>query len=168
MEMTKMAIPIKEGMPAPDVTLADQDGTLRTLSGYRGAWVLLYFYPKNDTPGCTKEACMIRDAFPDFGALGITVLGVSTDSVESHRRFAEKHDIPFTLLADPDRTAVTAYGVWGKKKFMGRDYEGTLRTSFLIDPRGMVEKVYENVKPEAHAGEVLADLAALKEKAASS
>jgi peroxiredoxin Q/BCP len=155
---------IKEGSSAPDFTLADQDNAMRTLSDYRGKWVLLYFYPKDDTPGCTKEACMIRDAFPDFGALGITVLGVSTDSAASHKKFSEKYGLPFTLLADTEKKAVQAYGVWGKKKFMGREYEGTLRTSFLIDPRGIVAKVYENVKPEVHAGEVLADLAALKEK----
>lgn len=149
-----MAI-IKEGVSAPEFTLPDEHGTPRSLSAYRGGWVLLYFYPKDDTPGCTKEACMIRDAFPDFGKLAITVLGVSTDSVASHRKFAEKYHLPFTLLSDAGKEAVTAYGVWGKKKFMGREYEGTLRTSFLIDPQGTVAKVYENVNPAVHADEVL-------------
>ncbi len=146
---------IKEGAAAPEFTLPDQDGKTHSLADYKGKWVLLYFYPKDDTPGCTKEACMIRDAFPDFGKLGIAVLGVSIDPPASHKKFAEKHALPFTLLADTEKKAVHAYGVWGKKKFMGREYEGTLRTSFLIDPEGKVAKVYEDVKPETHADEVL-------------
>ena len=146
---------IKEGAAAHEFTLPDQDGKTHSLADYKGKWVLLYFYPKDDTPGCTKEACMIRDAFPDFGKLGIAVLGVSIDPPASHKKFAEKHALPFTLLADTEKKAVHAYGVWGKKKFMGREYEGTLRTSFLIDPEGKVAKVYEDVKPETHADEVL-------------
>ncbi len=147
---------------APDFTLADQDGVPHSLSDYKGGWVLLYFYPKDDTPGCTKQACMIRDAFPDFGKMDATVLGVSVDSVASHRKFSEKYGLPFTLLADEEKEVVGLYGVWGKKKFMGREYEGTSRTSFLIDPKGVIKKVYKDVKPEAHAAEVLKDMAELR------
>ncbi len=146
------------GTSAPDFSLLDQEGTTRTLSSYKGQWVLLYFYPKDDTPGCTKEACAIRDAFPDFGKLGAVVLGISPDSPKSHKKFVEKYSLPFTLLADEDKAAANAYGVWGKKKFMGREYEGVSRTSFLINPDGNIAKIYESVKPEVHAAEVLADL----------
>jgi len=146
------------GTQAPDFTLLDQDGTAHTLSQYRGKWVLVYFYPKDDTPGCTKEACAIRDADPDLSSLGAVVLGISADSVKSHKKFAEKYGLTFPILADEDRVAIDAYGVWGDKKFMGREYEGILRTSFLIDPEGVIRKVYENVKPEVHAAEVLQDL----------
>lgn len=155
---------IKQGSPAPDFTLPDQDGVFRSLSDYEGGWVLVYFYPKDDTPGCTKEACMIRDAFPDFGKLGATVLGVSIDSIKSHKKFVEKYGLPFTLLADEKKEVVRAYGVWGKKKMMGREYEGTLRTSFLIDPEGIVAKIYEDVKPEVHAAQVIEDLGELSGK----
>lgn len=146
------------GSPAPDFILFDQDGKKHSLSDYKGKWVLLYFYPKDDTPGCTKQACAIRDAFPDFGTLKVTVLGVSVDSEESHQKFTEKYNLPFTLLADTEKKVVNLYGVWGKKKFAGREYDGTLRTSFLVNPKGNIAKVYENVKPEAHAEEVLNDL----------
>lgn len=148
----------KQNSPAPDFTLPDQDGALHTLSHHRGAWVLLYFYPKDDTAGCTKEACAIRDEFPAFGKLKAKVFGISADSVESHKKFAEKYQLPFTLLADTEKKVVNAYGVWGKKKFMGKEYDGILRTSFLIDPEGNIAKVYEGVKPEVHAAEVLEDL----------
>ena len=148
------------GSPAPDFTLLDQHGVAHALSQYRGRWVLVYFYPKDDTPGCTKEACAIRDADPDLSPLGAVVLGISADTVESHRKFAEKYGLQFPLLADTEKEAVNAYGVWGKKKFMGREYDGILRTSFLIDPNGTIVKVYENVKPEVHAAEVLSDLKA--------
>lgn len=147
------------GTIAPDFTLADQDGEERTLSSYKGRWVLMYFYPKDDTPGCTKEACAIRDSFPAFDASKAAVLGISPDSVKSHKKFEEKYQLPFTLLADEDKAVANAYGVWGRKKFMGREYDGVFRTSFLIDPKGVIAKVYEGVKPEAHAAEVLADLA---------
>lgn len=152
----------QEGTQAPEFSLPDQDGTIHPISEYRGQWVLLYFYPKDDTEGCTKEACAIRDDFPAFGNLGAKVLGVSVDSVASHKKFAEKYSLPFTLLADEQKNIVNRYGVWGKKKFMGREYEGTSRVSFLIDPEGSIAKVYENVKPAEHAQEVLADLTARK------
>jgi peroxiredoxin Q/BCP len=155
-----MATIPQTGSLAPLFTLPDQDGTERSLESFRGSWVLLYFYPKDDTTGCTKEACSIRDSFPSFDASKVTVLGVSPDSVKSHKKFAEKYELPFMLLADEGKEVVNAYGVWGRKKFMGREYDGVFRTSFLIGPDGKIEKVYENVKPEVHAAEVLDDLKA--------
>lgn len=151
----------KVGELAPDFSLPDQDGTIHTLSAYRGRFVLLYFYPKDDTPGCTKEACALRDADPDFSKLDGVVLGVSADSVKSHKKFAEKYELKFPLLADENKAVVNAYGVWGLKKFMGREYEGIFRNSFLIGPDGTIKKVYEKVKPELHAQEVLEDLKSL-------
>ncbi len=150
------------GDKAPDFRLPDQDGTEHTLSEVKGQWALVYFYPKDDTPGCTKEACGLRDAFPKFKKLGLTVFGVSVDSVKKHAKFAEKYQLPFILLADEQKEMVEAYGVWGKKKFMGREYMGTNRVSFLIDPKGKIAKVYPQVKPEVHAEEVLADMKALQ------
>ncbi len=153
-----MTIP-SVGQQAPDFSLSDQDGVTHALSSYKGKWVLLYFYPKDNTPGCTIEACTIRDQFKDFRKIDAIVLGVSTDSVQSHKRFADGFDLPFTLLADEHKEVVEKYGVFGEKKFMGKTYKGTSRTSFLIDPFGKIAKVYEKVKPSTHAGEVLADLA---------
>lgn len=146
------------GTSAPDFSLPDQDGKIHTLSEYRGRWVLVYFYPKDDTPGCTKEACMIRDAFPRFEGVHADVFGISKDSVASHKAFAEKYQLPFRLLSDENREVIEAYGVWREKKMMGKTYMGTERTSFLIDPEGVIQKIYESVKPEVHAEEVLADL----------
>ena len=148
------------GTVAPSFTLADQEGREHTLADYAGKWILLYFYPKDDTPGCTIEACTIRDQFKDFKKVGAVVLGVSTDSVASHKKFAEKFELPFTLLADVNKEVVGAYGVFGEKKMMGRTHMGVQRTSFLIDPEGKIAKVYEKVKPEAHAAEIIADLKA--------
>ncbi|MBI4127755.1 MAG: thioredoxin-dependent thiol peroxidase [Parcubacteria group bacterium] len=158
-----MALP-KVGDKALEFSLPDQEGKEHSLSDYKGRWVLLYFYPKDATPGCTKEACAIRDRFPQFQKRGITVLGVSVDSVQSHERFATKYQLPFLLLADREKTVVKRYGVWGAKKFMGREYRGTKRTSLLINPEGAIVKIYENVKPEMHAEEVLADLTVLLKK----
>ncbi len=152
----------KEGTKAPLFTLADQTGKVHALSDYKGEWVLIYFYPKDDTPGCTKQACAIRDDFPAFKKLGLMVFGISTDSVKSHAKFVEKYELPFTLLSDEDKKVVEAYGVWGKKKFMGREYLGTMRTSFLIDPKGVIAKVYTDVKPDLHAEMVLGDVKALQ------
>lgn len=120
--------------------------------------MLLYFYPKDDTPGCIKEACALRDNFPDFKKLKAQVFGISADSVKSHAKFAEKFTLPFPLLADDTKEVIKKYGAWGKKKFMGREYEGILRNSLLIDPEGMIAKIYEQVKPEEHAAEVVVDL----------
>lgn len=149
------------GKTAPAFTLQDQDGTEHALKDYRGKWVLIYFYPKDDTPGCTKEACALRDEFPAFGKLKAKIFGVSADTVASHKKFATKYKLPFTLLADPEKRMIEAYGVWGKKKFMGREYMGIARSSFLINPEGKIEKIYEKVNPLTHADEVLADLKAL-------
>ena len=148
-------IKVKNGEKAPLFALPDQFGTVHTLTDYLGKRVLLYFYPKDDTEGCTKQACAIRDALPDFKKLGITVFGVSTDSVQSHAKFVKKYSLPFTLLSDEGKEVVKKYGVWEKKKFMGREYMGTARTSFLIGADGIIEKIYENVKPETHAAVVL-------------
>ena len=155
-----MALP-SVGTKAPDFTLQDQDGVSHTLSQYKSQWVLIYFYPKDNTPGCTKQACTLRDAEPAFEKLDAVVLGISGDSVASHKKFVEKFQLPFPLLADTDRNVIEAYGSWGKKKLMGREYMGIFRNSFLISPDGTVAKVYEAVKPEKHAEEVLADIALL-------
>lgn len=148
------------GTLAPDFTLLDQDGVAHTLSAHRGSRVLIYFYPKDDTPGCTKQACLLRDAMPELSRLDAIVFGISPDSVKSHKKFADKYGLPFTLLADEGHAVADAYGVWGRKKFMGREYDGIFRISFLIDEEGKIARVYENVKPELHADQVLADLAA--------
>ena len=142
---------------APNFSLPDQTGQVHSLSDYKDRWVLLYFYPKDDTPGCTTEACQIRDNFTAFKKAGIVVLGVSCDSVQKHDKFAKKFTLPFTLLADEDKKVVELYGVWGEKKFMGREYMGILRTSFLIDKSGNIAKVYEQVKADGHAAEILKD-----------
>ena len=164
MVMTLRIMAIKIGAMAPDFTLSDQKSTQHTLSAYRGNWVLIYFYPKDDTPGCTKEACAFRDTFPEFEHLKMPVFGISTDSVKSHEKFAVKYELPFTLLADEQKEVVQLYGVWGKKKFMGKEYDGTHRMSFLIDPEGKIAKIYDKVKPEGHAEEVLNDVRALSER----
>lgn len=153
---------LKIGDKAPVFKLPDQNGDIHSLAEYKGKWVLLYFYPKDDTPGCTKEACLIRDNFPDFKKLKVVVFGISTDSVKSHKKFADKYNLPFVILADEDKDIVKKYGVWGKKKFMGREYMGTFRTSFLIDPSGKIARIFEKVNPETHAGEVLTELKLLK------
>ena len=157
-----MEIP-KVHSTAIDFTLPDQEGKNHSLSDYKGKWVLLYFYPKDDTPGCTIEACTIRDQFKNFKKIDAVVIGVSTDSVASHRKFADAYELPFTLLADVHKEVVGQYGVFGEKKFMGRTYMGTMRTSFLIDPKGNIAKVYEKVKPELHAAEVIADVQVLSQ-----
>ncbi len=151
-DMAKLSV----GDKAPAFEAPNQAGKIHAVP--TGAWTLLYFYPKDDTPGCTKEACAIRDAYPDFKKLKITVFGMSVDSEKSHGKFAEKYELPFTLLSDEKKEIVEKYGVWGKKKFMGREYMGTMRTSFLIDPKGEIAKIYEAVKPGEHAAEVLADM----------
>ena len=149
---------LEVGDTAPDFTLPDQDGEKQKLHKYKGKWVFLYFYPRDFTPGCTKEACEIRDNFDQFKKHGVVVLGVSTDSVDSHKKFEQKHRLPFTLLSDKDKKVVRKYGVWVKKSMFGKTYEGVKRTSFLIDPRGKIAKIYKNVKPESHAPQVLNDI----------
>lgn len=149
---------LKVNQKAPDFSLPDQDGNKHKLSDYKGQWVLLYFYPKDDTPGCTKEACSVRDNLPKFNKSKAKVFGISVDSVASHKKFADKHKLNFTLLADEDKTVVEKYGVWQEKSMYGRKYMGTVRDSFLINPNGKVAKIYRKVKPELHAAEVLADI----------
>jgi thioredoxin-dependent peroxiredoxin len=146
---------IKEGDAAPDFEAHDAEGNIVRLSELRGQKVVLYFYPKDDTPGCTKEACSFRDSFAEFGRRGIKVLGVSTDDEKSHRRFAEKYSLPFTLLADTDHAVADLFGVYGEKQYMGRKYMGVNRVTFLIDEQGRVVRVFDKVKVDEHADEVL-------------
>jgi thioredoxin-dependent peroxiredoxin len=153
---TEPQLKLSEGDPAPGFTAPTNGGGTVSLKDFKGKYLVLYFYPKDDTPGCTKEACGFRDAFKDFEKAGAVVLGVSTDSVKKHDKFVEKFQLPFPLLADEDKSIVEAYGVWGKKKFMGREYMGTNRVTFLIDPKGKIKKIWPTVKPEEHAAEVLA------------
>jgi peroxiredoxin Q/BCP len=151
----------KVGDRAPDFSLPDQDGKVHTLSHYAGKWVLVYFYPRDNTPGCTTEACAIRDDFDNFEKIDAVVLGISTDSVASHKKFADEYKLPFTLLADTEKEVVKAYGVYGEKSMMGKMFMGVKRSSFLIRPDGTIAKVYEKVKPADHSAEVLADIAAM-------
>lgn len=149
---------LKEGDEAPDFS-AQATGDLKmSLSDFKGKNVILYFYPKDDTPGCTKEACSFRDHFAQFKKRGALILGVSTDPIKSHEKFTEKFDLPFPLLADEDKKIAQAYGVWGEKKFMGRTYMGTHRVTFLIGPDRRIKKIWRDVKPDEHAAEVLAAL----------
>lgn len=153
-------MPISAGVEAPDFTLPDETGTLRTLSEYRGRPVVLYFYPKDDTPGCTTEACNFRDDYSQYEKAGVVILGVSPDSPKKHASFKKKYHLPFTLLADEEHKICELYGVWGPKKFMGKAYDGVYRTTFLIDAAGKIVKVFEAVKPAEHSSEVLAALTA--------
>jgi len=155
---TAPELTLKEGDPAPAFTANTSGGGKISLADFRGKNVILYFYPKDDTPGCTKEACAFRDHFADFKKKGAVVLGVSTDAVKSHDKFVEKFKLPFTLLADEDKKIVEAYGVWGQKCFMGRKYMGTHRVTFLIGPDGKIKKIWPTMKPDEHAEEVLAVL----------
>jgi thioredoxin-dependent peroxiredoxin len=151
-------MPIESGIFAPDFELSDENGIPHRLSSYRGKPVILYFYPKDDTPGCTTEACSFRDAYTDYKKAGVVILGISPDSSKSHKKFIEKFSLPFPLLADEGHVICELYAVWGRKKFMGKEYDGVFRTTILVDPNGMVRKVFENVKPDGHALEVLAEL----------
>lgn len=147
--------------PAPDFSLKDQSGVQHSLTDYRGKFVLLYFYPKDDTPGCTTEACSFRDNSAELKKLNIIILGVSCDSEKSHQKFADKFQLNFPLLADENKEVVNAYGVWVKKSMYGKKYMGIQRDSFLIDPSGKIVKHYEKVKPEEHVAEILTDIAKL-------
>jgi peroxiredoxin Q/BCP len=149
---------LEVGDKAPAFTATYQDGRKVKLSDFKGRKVVLYFYPKDDTPGCTTEACGIRDSYAEFERRGVAVLGVSTDSEASHRKFVDKFDLPFTLLADTDKAIVEAYGVWGEKKLYGRAYMGTLRVTYLIDEKGRIEAVWPKVSPKTHAADILARL----------
>jgi thioredoxin-dependent peroxiredoxin len=151
---------LKTGDPAPAFKASTNGGGVVSLADFKGKYVVLYFYPKDSTPGCTTEACGLRDAHEQILARRAVVLGVSVDSVKSHDKFVEKYHLPFPLLADENREIVKAYGVWGKKRFMGREYDGIHRVTFLIDPEGKIKKIWPLVKPAEHAAEVLAALAA--------
>ncbi len=152
----EIELKLKVGDQAPTFTVATSGGGKISLADYLGKNVILYFYPRDDTPGCTKEACAFRDDFADFKKKGAVVFGVSPDSVKSHDKFVEKFKLPFTLLADEDKKIVEAYGVWGEKSFMGKKYLGVYRVTFLIGPDGQIKKIWPTVKPEEHAAEVLA------------
>ena len=147
---------LKEGDPAPDFELLAGDGATVRLQDLRGQKVVLYFYPKDDTPGCTTEACAFRDTSDAYTAKGARVFGVSTDNVRSHKKFATKYGLNFPLLSDPDHSVATAYSSWGPKKFMGRSYDGIMRNTYLIDEEGKIARVWESVKPQGHAEDVLA------------
>jgi peroxiredoxin Q/BCP len=150
---------LKERSVAPDFAAKDANGEIVRLKDLRGQKVVLYFYPRDDTPGCTKEACSFRDAFAQFKRRNIRILGVSVDSEASHSKFTAKYKLPFTLLADREHAIADAYGVYGEKKFMGRTYMGVKRITYLIDEKGKIKKVFEKVKPDEHASEVLAAFA---------
>jgi peroxiredoxin Q/BCP len=141
---------------APDFTLTDQHEVTHSMKDYRGQWVLIYFYPKDDTPGCTKEACSFRDSFETFKSMGVQVLGVSKDTIKSHKKFAEKFNLNFPLLADETKEVHKAFGAWTERGFMGRP--GTLRNSYLVNPQGEIVKEYVKVKPELHVSEIIKDL----------
>lgn len=147
---------LKPGDPAPAFSGVDQHGAPVDLASYAGRKLILYFYPKDDTPGCTAQACSLRDEHAELRAAGYDVLGVSPDKVTSHKKFIDKYTLPFRLLADPEKTTIDAYGVWGPKKFMGRAYEGVLRTTFVIDGKGIIERVITDVRTKDHAQQVLA------------
>lgn len=149
---------LEAGNKAPDFTLSDKDGKDVSLRDFLGKKVVLYFYPRDNTPGCTRQACAFAAAFEDFKRLGTVVIGVSKDSVASHVKFAEKHSLPFILLSDPDRKAIEAYGVWQEKKNYGKASMGVVRSTFIIDENGIVEKVMPKVKPDTNAAEILAYL----------
>lgn len=146
---------LKEGMKAPDFTLTDKDGALVKLSDFYGKKVVLYFYPKDSTPGCTKQACAFAAAYDEFKSKDVAVIGISKDSVASHIKFAEKYSLPFILLSDPERKAIEAYGVWQEKKMCGKVGMGVVRTTFIIDENGNIEKVMDKVKPDTNAKEIL-------------
>jgi peroxiredoxin Q/BCP len=145
-------------MKAPDFSLQDQHGNVRTLEEFGGKWLVVYFYPKDDTPGCTNEACSFRDGREALESLGAEVVGISKDTVKSHAKFAAKHGLAFTLLADPEHTTIEAFGSWVPKKFMGREYLGINRDTYLINPGGEIVKKYEGVDPKTHFDEIVKDL----------
>ena len=143
------------GTKAPEFSLPDQNGIIHTLEEYRGKKVVLYFYPKDNTPGCTKQACGFAERYPQFMEKGAVIIGISKDSVKSHQNFASKYELPFILLSDPELKAIQAYDVWKEKKMYGKVSMGVVRSSFIIDEKGMIEKVMEKVKPDTNAAEIL-------------
>ena len=151
-------IMLEKGMKAPDFTLQDKDGNMVSLSDFAGRKVVLYFYPKDNTPGCTRQACAFAGSYEAFKSLSAVVIGVSKDSVASHAKFAAKHELPFVLLADPELEAIKAYDVWQEKKLYGKVSMGVVRTTYVIDETGVIEKVMPKVKPDTNAAEILAYL----------
>jgi thioredoxin-dependent peroxiredoxin len=149
--MTKLNI----GDKAPQISAVDQQGKAFDLSTHRGSKVVIYFYPKDDTPGCTAEACNLRDNYSDLLAKGYKVVGVSPDEIKSHVKFADKYELPFPLLPDPEKTIINDYGVWGPKKFMGKSYEGVLRTTFIVDEEGIIERIFDKVETKNHTQQIL-------------
>ena len=160
-------MPLSKGIPAPEIELSDQNKQVRRLSEYRGAPVLLFFYPKDDTPGCTTEVCNFRDDHHKYVDQGAVVLGISVDSVHSHAKFAGMYDLPYPLLADEERKTVKEYDVWHEKQLFGKKYMGIVRTSYLIDANGVIAKTFSPVDPDTHSGEVLGALRALPTKGKS-
>ena len=154
------AAKIRVGSTAPDFELPDETGARRRLSEFRGRPVILYFYPKDDTPGCTKEACNFRDDYSEYLKRGVTILGVSPDTIESHVKFKQKYGLPFPLLADVGHKVCSMYGAWGTKHFAGRTYDGVLRTTFTIDRAGKISRIFEKVRPPEHSAEILEALGA--------
>jgi peroxiredoxin Q/BCP len=151
----KMTMELKKGDLAPEFKLQDQDGNWHRLADYKGKKLVLYFYPRDNTPGCTKEACNFRDNIASFNRGNTVVIGVSGDSVSSHAKFHKKYELPFTLLADPEHSMLEAYGVWQEKTFMGKKHMGIVRTTFILDEDGKILEIYKKVKPEVHAHEII-------------
>ncbi|MFN4213023.1 MAG: thioredoxin-dependent thiol peroxidase [Microgenomates group bacterium] len=151
-------------MKAINFSLPDQNGKIHKLFDYKGKWVVLYFYPKDDTPGCSKEACAFRDGIAELKKLGAVVLGVSADSVSSHKKFVDKHHLNFPLLSDEEKEVIKKYGAWGKKKFLGKEFEGVLRITYLINPKGEIVKKFEKVKPDVHAKEIIDEIKKQKQR----
>ncbi len=149
---------LKNNSIAPNFSLQDQDNKPHSLKDYLGKWIVLYFYPKDDTPGCTKEACNFRDSFHELQKLNVAILGISKDTVKSHKKFAEKYNLNFPILSDETHQVISGYGSWGIKKFMGREFEGILRNTYLINPKGIIFKTYEKVNPLTHAGQIISDI----------
>ncbi len=152
-------MPLKIGDPAPDFQLSDTQGNLIQLSNFKGQRVVLYFYPRDNTPGCTKQACSFRDAYAEYQAQDVVVLGISTDDAKSHQKFVTKYELPFPLLCDEGGKVAAEYDSYGLKKFMGKEYMGISRNTFVIGPDARIEKIYTKVKPENHAAQILNDLA---------
>jgi thioredoxin-dependent peroxiredoxin len=155
---------LKNGDQAPDFLLPDQAGKNHQLKDYSGKWLVVYFYPKDDTLGCTKEACNFRDSIGDYQKQGISIIGISKDSVESHQKFQSKYQLNFPILSDIDHKIIETYGVWGSKKFLGKEFLGTKRKTVIVDPNGKVRKIYDNVDPKIHAAEILKDISDLQMK----
>jgi peroxiredoxin Q/BCP len=151
------------GIRAPEFSLPDEQGEIHNLSQYIGRWVVVYFYPKDDTPGCTTEACSFRDMNDAYKEQGIVVLGISKDTPAAHGKFIEKYKLPFALLSDTEKKIIKQYEAWGMKRRFGKEYEGILRTTYVIDPEGIIKRVYEQVKPEDHAQQIITDIQTLKD-----